>query len=80
MTERVHTLRKGWAGALRRSGLDHCTPHDLRRTAATRMLLNGVSIEQVSRFLGHKNPATTARVYARHTTDWLQDAAKALER
>jgi integrase len=37
------------------------TPHDMRRTAATRMLRAGVSLKVVQRALGHKNITTTQR-------------------
>jgi integrase len=55
------------------------TPHDLRRTAGSWMLQRGVPIEVVSRMLGHASKATTERVYAHHTVEWLRDAARALE-
>lgn len=42
----------GWAGF-----------HALRHTAASRWLLSGVSIAQVSRLLGHADPSFTFRVY-----------------
>jgi integrase len=44
--------RVGWAGF-----------HTLRHTAASRWLLAGVSIAQVSRLLGHSDPGFTLRTY-----------------
>lgn len=50
--------------------------HDLRHTAATRMVESGVSIVVVSRILGHADLKTTMR-YA-HTEDSLKDAVENL--
>jgi site-specific recombinase XerD len=43
------------------------------------MLQRGVAIEVVSRMLGHTSVATTERVYAHHTVEWLREAASASE-
>lgn len=37
------------------------TPHDFRRTFATVLFRNGMSIEKIAKLLGHKHIATTAR-------------------
>ncbi len=54
-------------------------PHILRHTAAVHMIQNGVSMEEVSQFLGHSNVQITRLVYARFTPGHLQKAAKSLE-
>lgn len=51
-------------------------PHWYRHTAATRMLRDGVSIEVVSRVLGHADISTTMDIYG-HLT--VEDARKAME-
>jgi integrase len=38
--------------------------HDLRHTAATLMLADGVPLVTVSKILGHSSPAVTANIYA----------------
>jgi integrase len=38
--------------------------HDLRHTAATLMLADGVPLVTVSKILGHASPAITAAIYA----------------
>ncbi len=43
----------------------HHRPYDLRHTYASAMLLRGAPITFVSRQLGHANPSTTLRHYAR---------------
>jgi site-specific recombinase XerD len=58
-----------------RTGLDF-DPHWLRHSAATRWLRDGVSIEVVSKLLGHSSVTTTSAVYG-HLT--VEDARKALE-
>ncbi len=52
-------------------------PHWLRHSAATRWLRDGVSIEVVSKLLGHSSVTTTSAVYG-HLT--VEDARAALEK
>jgi integrase len=59
-----------------RTGLDF-DPHWFRHTAATRWLRDGVSIEVVSKLLGHSSVTTTSAVYG-HLT--VEDARAALEK
>lgn len=58
--------------ALRRNrellGIDHFTPHDLRRTAASHMTGSGISRLVVSKILNHAERGVTA-VYDRHSYD-----------
>jgi integrase len=42
--------------------------HDLRHTAATLLLANGVPLVTVSKILGHSSPSVTAQIYA-HALD-----------
>ena len=51
------------------------TPHGLRHTAASLMLLAGVPLLVVSRQLGHANPNITAAVYAHLLSDAHLDQA-----
>jgi integrase/recombinase XerD len=41
------------------AGVEHLTPHDLRRTFATNLLLNGIDIFTVQDLMGHANVDTT---------------------
>jgi integrase/recombinase XerD len=59
-----------------RTGLDF-DPHWFRHSAATRWLRDGVSIEVVSKLLGHSSVTTTSAVYG-HLT--VEDARAALEK
>jgi len=77
--ERVLNVKKGFAAAVRRAGLEDVTPHDLRHTAAVWMAEDGVSFEEIAQYLGHSSPRVTFQVYARFSPTHLQRAAKSLE-
>jgi len=52
----------------KRCGVPDCRPHRLRDTFATRKLLAGVPLEDVSRLLGHSSIRTTETYYAKWTS------------
>lgn len=54
--------------------------HDLRHTAASMMLAQGVPLKVVSEALGHSSIAITADVYAHVTPDLRREAADAMDR
>jgi len=56
-------------------GLEHFTPHDLRRTAASQMASAGTPRLTIGKILNHVEPGVTA-VYDRHSYD--QEKRKAL--
>lgn len=74
----VNDVKKGFAAAVKRAGIAHCTPHDLRRTAASWMVMAGVPIEEVARYLGHTSPRITWQTYGRFSPDYLQGASDAV--
>src|SRR5215212_1864676 len=53
--------------------------HDLRHTAGTLALRQGVPLHTVSRMLGHSDPAMTLRRYAHVLEDMSEDAARAMD-
>jgi integrase len=53
--------------------------HDLRHTAGTLALQQGVPLHTVSRMLGHSDPAMTLRRYAHVLEDMREDAAQAMD-
>jgi len=59
-----HAVRKN----MEAFGMEHWTPHDLRRTAASHMTGNGISRLTVSKILNHVDSSITA-VYDRHSYD-----------
>ena len=76
--KKVGSIKKGVGEAGRRAGIK-VTPHVLRHTAAVWMAEAGVPIPEIAQYLGHSNPTTTYKAYARYSPDYLQNAAKALE-
>lgn len=77
--DRVKSIRKGFDKAAQAAKLGNITPHDLRRSAARRMIEAGVSMAEVSQFLGHSSTAVTEKVYGRFSPGYLKRAAEALE-
>jgi site-specific recombinase XerD len=57
---------------------DHVHPHMFRRTRATQLYQNGVSLPLVSRLLGHASLETT-RLYANPSLKMLRDAIESVE-
>jgi integrase len=56
--------RRCWLRALREAKIRERTPHDLRHSYASLMLLAGEPLAYVSAQLGHKSPEITLRVYS----------------
>lgn len=71
--------RKAWKVALAEAGIADFRFHDLRHTAATRVLRQTGNLRLVQRLLGHANIATTAR-YSHVTQDDLRAALEATAR
>ena len=59
---------------LKSTGLAHIRLHDLRHTAASVMLQNGVDVRTLSAMLGHADAGFTLRTYT-HTTNRQQAEA-----
>lgn len=71
----VASVRTALRKAAERAKVPDVTPHALRHTAATWMAMDGVPIEEIARYLGHSDPKVTWRIYAKHTPDYLRNAA-----
>ncbi len=67
-------LRKDFRQVLEKAGLPMMRFHDLRHTAASLMLNNGVPVIVVSRMLGHSRASITMDVYG-HLYNEMQDQA-----
>jgi integrase len=62
---RFWTMDRGLKAACRRAGVADVRWHDLRRTCGHRLLkLHKMSMEQVSKWLGHSSIAVTEKIYA----------------
>lgn len=77
--EPVGNVKKGFAAACTRAGLEGVTPHTLRHTATVWMIEAGIPIEDAARLLGHKNPSTTRKHYGHFAPEHLASAVAALE-
>jgi len=68
-------LQKSAKQIFREIGLsDSFTFHNLRHTAASIMLNSGMSLVEVSRYLGHSSPSVTAQIYAHLIPGGLEKA------
>ncbi|MCV5744050.1 site-specific integrase, partial [Escherichia coli] len=59
------------------AGLEHCSPHDLRRTYANDLLETGVDIMPLKDMMGHASVTTTQR-YIRIKDEQMRNASKRL--
>jgi integrase len=75
----IANIRKGFAAACRRAGIEGVTPHCLRHTAATWLMQSGVNITMASAYLS-MSEATLRRVYWHHHPDYMREAAEAIGR
>lgn len=74
---RFLTMDRGLKAAAKRAGIVDLRWHDLRRTCGCRLLQDhGLSIEKVSKWLGHSSIAVTERAYAFLHVEQLHKAIK----
>lgn len=71
------SVKKSFAEACARAGIEDCSPHTLRHTSATHMVMAGVPLAEIARMLGDTEQ-TIERVYGKHSPDYLRRAADAL--
>ena len=64
----------------RQAGLPVIRFHDLRHTAATHMLRNGIPVHVVSRYLGHATVSTTLDTYSHVIPGDMESAAAVMGR
>ena len=65
---------------LKRAGIPHLRVHDLRHSAATFAIADGVPAPYVQKMLGHSNVQTTLSVYTKIVPGVLQQATGTLDR
>jgi integrase len=71
-------LRRDFNEVFKKAGLGHWHPHELRHSAASIMLAQGVPLEVVADVLGHSSIRMTADVYGHILAPQRQAAAKAM--
>jgi len=57
----INNVTRSFKTACKRAGIDHLRFHDLRHTAATRLVESGIPLHTVSKLLGHTSVRTTER-------------------
>jgi integrase len=77
--KRIGNIKKGFAAACRRAGLQNVSPHTLRHTAATWLMQAGIPHWQAAGFLA-MSEKTLRDVYGHHHPDYLRDAAEAISK
>ncbi len=75
----LRSIKKAFQAASARSGI-HVTPYTLRHTGAVWAAEAGVSMAELSQFMGHGDSATTERHYARFSPGHLRKVANAVQR
>jgi len=73
----VSWIKHSFSTACKRARIEGLRFHDLRHTAATRMLESGVDIATVSKILGHSDINLTIKTYY-HPEKSLRDAVEKL--
>jgi integrase len=71
-------LRRDFKAVCERAGLGHWHPHELRHSAVSLMLGQGVPLEVVADIVGHSSIRMTADVYGHIRAPQRQAAAKAM--
>jgi len=72
--------RDAFLPVIKRAGVPYIRPHDMRHTAATLAILDGMPIKAVSEMLGHSSVAITMTIYAHVLPDSHAQVADAMER
>lgn len=75
----VGSVKRGFARAVERAGLEDVTPHVLRHTAASWMAEAGIPMTEIAAVLGHTDSRTAERVYARFSPSYLRRAIAPLD-
>jgi len=74
--KKIGDFKKSFANAVRKAGLVGVTPHTIRHSFASNLVMSGVDITTIQELLGHKNIGTTM-IYAHIASE---HKAKALDR
>ncbi len=74
---RFHEVKRSFASACRRAGIEAFRFHDLRHTFASHLVMAGVSLKAVQELLGHADLKMTMR-YAHLSKDHLRNAMAVL--
>ena len=70
----IGNIKKGFAAACRRAGIEDATPHTLRHTAASWMMKNRTPPLEIGKYLAMTERMVIDR-YGHISPDWLRQAA-----
>jgi integrase len=76
----IHSLKTGWAGALRRSGIPHYRFHDLRHTFNSRLAELGIIADVRKELMGHSAGGDVNSLYTHIELPTLREAIQRLDR
>jgi len=75
--QRLQDVKKAFAGACRRAGIEDFRFHDLRHTFASHLVMKGANLKAVQRLLGHSDSKMTDR-YSHLSPDHLKESVNLL--
>ncbi len=75
----ARTVMRWFAGLLERAGLRHIRFHELRHSAATFLLVQGVPMRVVMEVLGHSHMSTTSDRYSHVVPELQREAAARMD-
>jgi integrase len=73
------SIKKAFNTAMRKARIHDLHFHDLRSTAATRMVQGNIPLPEVGRILGHTQPQTTYKFYVNANAETARRAAAVLD-
>ena len=73
-------LSHGFRKACQKAGVKDFRFHDLRHTFASHLVMSGVNIYQVSKWLGHSSVTTTEKYYAHFSQDCKREEIEKLNK
>jgi integrase len=75
---RVKSFKTAFSNATRKAGLTGVSPHTLRHSVASHLIMSGVDIRTIQQTLGHRNISTT-QIYTHVTNEHMQEALNKLK-
>ena len=73
-------ITKGFQKLLKRHNLPRIRFHELRHTAGSILLDNGMNLKQIQEYLGHGDISTTANIYAHLTIEGKRQSAQVMDK
>jgi integrase len=74
---KVNSIKTGFRRACKEAGIEDCSPHVLRHTSASHMVMASVPLAEIARTLGDSE-AMIEKVYGHHSPDYQKRATDAL--